>query len=328
MNLLSFRRASLVPLAVSSFGLASLGAPIVAHAEEGSTQARAQTLFDQGLTAVRKGDLGKACPLFRASNDAEPRTGTLLNLGTCYERNWQTASAWAAYREAEALARREARTELEEQARQKVAQLEPRLVRLTITVPAASQKPGLVVFRDGVAVQPAELDVPIPIDPGEHKLSAQAPGQLTWEQAVVMTQVSRSVAVPVLERGKDPKPSWWTTGRKVGVGVGAVGVASLIGGSVLALYANSKYQIAQNSCRANGVSDCNPGSREDEKSARNLMTPATIFFVSGAVLAAGGGALVLLAKPKRASPTRGSLAPTQLALDVAPGFLGLSGRFE
>lgn len=296
------------------------------RAEESTTQARAQALFDQGLAAARNGQLAKACPLFRASNDVEPRTGTLLNLGTCYEKNWQTASAWATYREAETLAHREARPELAEQARQKVAQLEPRLVRLTVQVPPASRVPGLVVQRDGVALQPAEYDVPIPIDPGEHKLLAQAPNHETWEQSLVMTQVSRSVGVPVLARGK--KPSWWTTGRKVGVGVGAAGVASLIGGTVLALYANSKYQIAQNSCATDGKTDCNPGSHDDETSARSLMTPATIFFVSGAVLAAGGGALVLLSKPKHAAPARGALVPTRVALDVAPGFVGLSGRFE
>lgn len=307
--------------------LGVLLAPALGHADEASA-ARAQALFDKGLAAARQGDFVRACPLFRASQEAEPRTGTLLNLGTCYEKNWQTASAWAAYREAEASARREGRADWQEQAKQKWTQLEPRLVRLTVQVPASSRIPGLIVLRDGVAMQPAEYDTALPVDPGEHVLSAQAPNHVTWEEKIIVTNRSRETRVPTLQRGKDAPPSWWTTGRKVGVGVGATGVAAMLTGSVLALYANSKYQIAQNSCRVDGNRECNPGSSTDEKSARNLMVPASIFFVSGAVLAAGGGALVLFSKPKQKTPSHGALQPSRVALDLGAGFVGVSGQFE
>lgn len=313
---------------LASFCLFVSLTPALASAADGNASARAQTLFDQGLAAARKGDLKTACPLFRASNDAEARTGTLLNLGTCYEKNWQSASAWVAFREAEALAHREGRADLEAQAKQKWTSLEPRLVRLTIQVPAASRIAGLSVTRDGHAVQVAEFDVPIPIDPGEHALKAEAPGHVTWQQTVVMTNASRETQVPALERGKDPVVSWWTTGRKVGVGVAATGVAALITGSVLGLVANAKYQSGKDGCPNGGTTDCVEGSAGKADSARSLATPATIFFVSGAVLAVGGGALVLFAKPARRAPTQGALVPTRVALDVSPGWLGLSGRFE
>lgn len=294
-----------------------------AHAQETVTSPRAQELFDQGLAAARAGNLAKACPLFRASHDAEPRTGTLLNLANCYEKNWQTASAWAAYREAEALAGRENRPELAEQAKQKRTVLEPRLVRLTVKVP--KKVSGLVVKHDGVAFADAELNLAMPLDPGEHLISAEAPGYERWEQRVLISNKSRDVSVPELQRPK--APSWWTTGRKVGVGVGAAGVVALATGTVLGLVANGKYQAAKDTCQS-GTTECAEGASADADSARSMATPATVLFVAGAAMAVGGGALILFSKPKRQEPARAALVPTRVALDVSPGWLGLSGQFE
>src|SRR5439155_11121969 len=90
-------------------------------------RARAQQLFDSALADAEKGDFAAACPKFLASQEADPKTSTLLNLANCYEKNGQTASAWGAFREAEGLARKAGRTDWETAARTRAEALEPKL---------------------------------------------------------------------------------------------------------------------------------------------------------------------------------------------------------
>lgn len=292
-----------------------------AHAAEpvsADAAARAQALFDQALTAARSNDFKKACPLFRASQDADPKTSTLLNLGTCYERNFQTASAWAAFRAAEGSAKRAGRADLEEQAHRKVAQIEPSIVRLTIDVPAASRVPGLVVKRDGAVVPPTEWQLPLPVDPGEHVVSAEAPQHQAWDTHTLVGNESRKVVVPTLVKNA----GFWTVGRKVGVGVAAVGVAAFVSGIVVGFVGKGQYDDAKSTCT--GTTNCAPGSAAKAEDARSLETVASVLTISGAVVAAGGGALVLFAGPrkKKAEPQAAALV-----LHAAPSWVGLSGHF-
>ena len=103
--------------------------------------ARAQTLFDQAVTASQKNDLTTACPKFAASQKLDPKASTLLNLASCYELRGQTASAWASFKEAEATARKYGRTDWAERAATATKRLEPKLVHLTIHVHDAVRGP-------------------------------------------------------------------------------------------------------------------------------------------------------------------------------------------
>ncbi len=281
--------------------------------------ARAQALFDQALTAARKNDFKAACPLFRASQVADPKTSTLINLGTCYERNFQIASAWAAFREAEVSARRAGLADLEEQAHRKAAQIEPSVMRLTIDVPAASRVPGLVIERDGAVVQPTEWQNALPVDPGEHVVSAAAPSRKAWNVHTFVGNESRKVVVPVLQ----PGGGFWTAPRKVGVAVAAVGVAAVGAGLVAALISKSNYETARGTCAGPGPTNCDAGAAADERSARSLATAATALIIPGAIVAAGGVALVAFGGPHKAAKPK----DTALVLHGSPTWLGVSGRF-
>ena len=340
------RRAALVAVLVSVSMVSLSVAPAVALADEGDApsnqprmdnRARAQQLFDSALADAEAGNLASACPKFLASQEADPKTSTLLNLASCYEKNGQTASAWGAFREAEGLARKVARADWESAARSHAEALEPKLVRLTIQVAEPSRVPGLVVMRDGAKIPAGEWGVAIPVDPGEHVVTAMATARTPWETRAPIREASGVVAVPVLEAlppemlapapaaspagadtGAGPT-SWWTPMRTAGVVVAGVGVVGLVTGGVLGLVAKSNYDKAHALC-TNGARGCPAGAVSDSDAAYGMATGATVVFAIGAAAALGGAALVLFAPPPRAS---GASA----ALHFGPGAIELDGRW-
>lgn len=287
-------------------------------------RARAQQLFDSALADAEAGNFAAACPKFQASQDADPKTSTLLNLGACYEKNSQTASAWGAFREAQLLARRIGRTDWETNARARAEALEPRLVRLTVVVPLASAAPGLVVTRDGMKLGAGEYGVAIPVDPGDHLVRVTADGKTPWETRSSVREASVVVTVPSLvdvpkERSPVPLASpppqervvqreWWTplrTGGVIGIGVGG---AALVTGAVLGFVAKGNHDDAKAQCQRADLTACPPDSVASGESAQSLAGVATGVFVAGAVLAAAGVAVVLVAPNASGSTSkRGAL---------------------
>jgi hypothetical protein len=154
---------------------------LVSSAGSAHADPTAEDLFRQGREAAKRGAFAEACKLFAASQDIEPRTGTLLNLGDCLARQDLTASAWEAFVAADELAttRRDAPRATE--ARRRARALEPKLARLTIVVAAGQEPNGLEVRRDGKIFDRKLWNVPVPIDPGEHTIEASAPGFVSWQ---------------------------------------------------------------------------------------------------------------------------------------------------
>lgn len=291
-----------------------------AHAQTNAA-VRAQTLFDRALALVSQNRFKEACPLFRASLEAERRTGTAINLAVCYEKTFRMASAWAVYRDALALAQREGNAEREDRARQKIAQIEPQLARLTIRVnPTPRYKPS--VFRDDAEVPEVEWGVPVPVDQGEHTVRVEAAGRWPWQQRVRVDNAGETkvVIVPSLQ-----ERSWWSPARTIGVPVASVGVATLATGLVLGLVANGTYADARSSCPNNGVVGCAAGAEQEESRARGQAAVSTALTIGGAALSIGGAALILLGAPRapRAEP-----ASREVSLRLLPGGVQLAGRFD
>jgi hypothetical protein len=153
------------------------------------------------------GSYDQACPKFAESQRLDPATGTLLNLASCHERQGKLASAWLEYADVIGAARRDAREDRVQYASDRMAELEPKLSRLTLALEPDADAPGLDIELDGAKVGLAVIGAPTPVDPGKHTVRASAPGKkpltLTVEIGAVADQ--KTVSIPRLEDA-DPEP--------------------------------------------------------------------------------------------------------------------------
>ena len=103
----------------------------VAKADPDAAQAAlANQLFDDAEKLMAVDRVSEACPKYAESQRLDPQLGTLLHLGVCYGKVGKTASAWASFKDAADMAARK-HDERESVARQYIADLEPRLSRLS-----------------------------------------------------------------------------------------------------------------------------------------------------------------------------------------------------
>lgn len=304
-------RATFLPLALAS---ATLGGTAFAD----DKRARAQQLFDSALADAEHGDFAHACPKFLASQEADPKTSTLLNLGNCYEKNGQTASAWGAFREAEGMAQKAGRADWSAAAHARAEALEPKLLRLTIDVSDAAKVPGLVVTRDGARLSPAELGIAIPVDPGDHVVAASADGYISVEKHVAVSEASTTFPLPVLEKLPAPAPearhvaftpfrlpkakvekTHWSTMEIGGVAVVSAGVLTMASAGILALVASGNYDEAKGHCTDGATHGCDPAAVRTANRAYETANLATAVMVTGIVLTAAGAALVFFAPDEK-----------------------------
>src|SRR5438552_3569771 len=178
--------------------------PQVARAND---PAAAQALFTEGRRLMKLGNYVEACPKLEESQKNDPGIGTLFHLADCYEHVDKAASAWAAFLEVAAEAKAAGQPSREKVARDRAQALEGKLPHLTILV--RSRQGGLEIKRDGADVGRAQWGTAVPIDAGDHKIAANAPGKKAWESTVHVPTDGRPVAVevPTLEDAAPPPPA-------------------------------------------------------------------------------------------------------------------------
>ncbi|HEY3817788.1 MAG TPA: hypothetical protein VGL81_11480 [Polyangiaceae bacterium] len=221
--------------------VAALVSGRTARAED---RAAAQLLFDQGKSLMAEGRLGEACQKFEASAQLSQTPGVRLNLVDCWSAMGRTASAWAMSEEALGLAERSGDGPAAMAASQRRDALQKQLTYLAVTVPPDAALPGLEIARDGQRMLAAEWGMPVPVDPGPHTVSAQAPGRAPWSstQTLAAPGATVTVAVPVLvetSASEAASPRMHGT-RVVGLVTAGVGVVGLAVGAALALDAASQ----------------------------------------------------------------------------------------
>jgi hypothetical protein len=313
--------------------------PLVASAQT-ENHAAAEALFDEARRLVKVGDHAAACPKFAESQRLDAGVGTLLHLADCYEKVGKTASAWAAFREAQSAARQANQPDRARSAEEHASKLEARLSRLVIRFSAT---PGLVVKRGGLSLAAAASGVPFPVDPGQQEVTAEAPGKKRWsavleikgpgDTSVVIPELETEAPVPTpvaptasvapsaplpLESAPPPAAAAggpaagpWRAVGLVGVGAGAI---SLGIGAFVGLKARSTYDERRGYCTGN---QCDSRGLELIKDARSQANLSTLLVGAGLVLGGAGAALLVWGRPQHET----TLAPT-----VGPANLGLAVR--
>jgi hypothetical protein len=307
-------------------------------------EAAAEALFVEAKKLASQGKYAEACPKFAESNRLDRGAGTLIHLGDCYEKNKQTASAWATYKEASSAAQALGRKDWEKLASQRAAALEPRLAHLTIKVDPANPVDKLDVSRDGDSVARASWNVPIPVDVGTHNVEAKAPGfkPFTTSSTVAKDGQNLEVSVPKLEAEPAATPPPTTapqqtatttttttpadadkkngSGRKtagyVVAGIGVVGVAV---GAVTGLMAMGKSSDAKNTCPSSGGC-ANQTAVDSSDSAKTLGLVSTIGFAAGGAALAAGAILIFTAP----SDKKTGQAPLRIVPNAGAKAAGLS----
>jgi hypothetical protein len=160
--------------------------------------AAAEALFKEGKRLLKGGQVAAACQKLAESQRLDPSSGTLLNLASCHEQEGKTATAWAEFLAAARLARAQTRKDRAKEAETRAAALEPQLSYLTVEVPVVTQ--GLEVLRDGTKLDQGAFGSKIPIDPGEHEITARAPSCRDWSVRVSVGKASdaKVITVPAL----------------------------------------------------------------------------------------------------------------------------------
>lgn len=269
-------------------------------------RAMAEALFQQAKKLGAAGNLEQACKKFEESFDHDPTLGTKLHSAACYEELGRTASAWAAFSEAAAMANAAGDSSRETLATERAAKLEKELPRLIIEVPASVE--GLRVEVDGQNL--ASFGTALPIDPGEHLITVTAPGHSPWETTITVAKGAGTdtLSVPALtpskpegnadsasgDAGIDIGPSGASTQRTVGFVVGGIGLVSLAAGGYFGLQAQSKAKDADEHCSGKF---CTPEGLEGHDDAERAALFSTIGFGVGIAGIAAGTLLILTAKP-------------------------------
>ncbi len=298
--------------------LAMLAVATPVHAQP----AEAEVLFREGKHMLATGDVAGACAKLDASEGLDAAVGTELNLADCLERNGQVASAWAMFAKAEQSAKRLEDRKRAAEARRRGAQLAPKLVYLTIAVADRRQIDGLVIERDGTAVERVLWNQRLLLDPGDYNVAASAPGHLPWSTTVSLRGESRTVEVPALAtaRIENPfprddrtevvdddahEPARYTEAherqpRRFGaasVAFAAIGIGAIGMGASFGYFSQELESRSDHVCTNAGCSD--PQAVDQNQRARRDALIADGAFITGGASLAAAAVLWLIGHPSR-----------------------------
>jgi hypothetical protein len=320
-----------------------LGVCLLASNAVAQDTAAAGALFDKGVTEMELGHFDVGCPALDESQRIEPRAGTLFASAECQARWGKVAGAVARYQDYIGLV---SRLPPDQQSRHRdrvttasdqLAKLKPAVPTLTIVL-SANSPAGTIVRRNGVELKGAALGLPLPIDPGEHVLSAQAPGgqektvtvtaALNQQQRVELeAPASPVVAAPTAHGDASPasasERALESSQRTWAYAVGGVGIVGIVVGSTTGALVLGKKSTAKEHCSGGACRD--QEGVDAGKSGKALATVSTIGFGVG-VAGLAAGVILLLTAPRASQRDSGGLQPIVVVTPRA-AFLGASHSF-
>jgi hypothetical protein len=330
-------------LVCAAAAFAAFATPTVAAAQ---SSADAESLFREARALVKAGRVAEGCDAFESSQRIEPTVPTLLNLADCRERNQQLASAWGHFVAAAQQTRGDrSQAAAQATAQRRAAALEPRLSYLVVAVPDDSRVDGLVVSRNGVALDPGMWNRSLPVDGGDYVVEGKAPGHEPWSTRVTVAvegdrrsvEVPRFKALPALspvappvtapasgEAATAPPPARLLTPRRwIAVGLAGTGAAALVAGAVLGARSSAAEDEAFARCPDGicpGEADATDARALHDR-AQDRAFAANLAFGVAAAVAIGAGTLWWLG----GEDERRGLAVAQVAGAVTG--IAVEGRF-
>lgn len=328
--------------------VAVLGATALARPAAAQDIAGAEALYNSGVAEMEAGRYEKGCKALAESQRIDPRPGVLFTLATCEDRWGHLATAVTRYGDYLTLFDRLPDDRKKQQqtrpalARAQREKLLPDVPELTVTLGPGAPA-GTVVTRDGQVLADAALGLSLPVDPGEHVLTTQAPGGALREQRVTIGRREKKqltlevTAVPARQEAAPPGAVPIQTApparqaqpapqgqRVAGLVMGGVGVGGLIAGGVLGgLAVAKKSGINQHCGAAVGAKDptaCDQTGLDAANGTKGLALGSTAGLIAGGVLTAAG-AIVVLTAPRSGKPSTGAQRrwiSAGLLLDAGP----------
>jgi len=283
---------------------------------------RADTLFAEGKAAMRNGIYDVACARFAESDQLDPAPGTLRNLAECEEKRGQLLAARRHLRDA--IARRP-KADILKLCSDQLEALERRIPGLTVRLPENVVQ-GSTVTLDGVSI--SDLGERIPVDPGKHILTLDAPGRASSKETVEVKEgdtarVYLVLGAPEAKQEDGPRRNGQTTGASSQLMAGYVAVGAGVAVGAAAVY--FAYQQKSHWDAARASSSASVKETENDKGSQ-AGTYALVLGVTSGLAVATGLALVLTS-PDGSNAARLKSPRIAVAIDGSGGRATIGGTW-
>lgn len=259
-------------------------------------QQQADKLFAEGreLLTVQK-DSKAACEKFEAAIKLDATaTGTMLNLGLCYENLGKYATSIKWFRKAQAAASENKLTEYENAAKEHTVTIAPKVPALKIVVDGS---PDAEIRIDGDRVD-ATTYGRVEVDPGTHEIVGRATGKKKVIQTVDLKDAqSETITIAFTESAIPTYVDRGTGRRRIGLVVGGTGVLLL---AFTGVYSKVRYD---------DFFALPPGDPKEDTIKDEVRLYGTTLFVAGCAAVAAGAVLYLTAPGKEQISDGTAFAP-------------------
>jgi hypothetical protein len=308
------------PAAALAIALASLSTTALA-APTKQEWAEWKKLVETAKKAMREGRPGDAVTSLQRADSIHKSPSVDVDLASALAASGKLVEARAIYaRVAESKEHGVLWKRARDASKKALAELGPKVPSLRVSVSGA---PGASVTVDGNKV---ETGSDVPIDPGEHTVSASAEGFRAAEKAVSLAigqheVVNLDLVASGPASGADgaDKPHG---SRVPGIVLLSVGGAALAVGGVLGGLAFSAVSSAKEVCKGDV---CPPSASDDISRSKTFGNASTGLFIGGGALAVTGIVLTIVAPGgKKAEDGKDKVGVVPV---FGPGMVGLAGRF-
>ncbi len=294
----------------------------------------ARSAAEEGAKAFEEGRYDDAVRFLKKAESLVHAPPHLLFLARAYQAQGHLVQAQESYMaivsEKLSASAPDAFHDAQKEANVELEAIQARIPKLTISV--AEEYADLVVTVDDKPVSSTLVDVPTPIDPGEHVVVVSARGKVRAEQRITLKEGARESLSFALEDAAGPAPTAAATATTPGADATPAyendsrstwGYA-LLGGGIVFVGVGSYFGLAAKSQKDDALGDddlcggpgCTERGREEIDAAITKSRIATGGFALGAAALGVGTYLLLTGKPPSSETARWTpiLSPNTLGL--------------